>query len=690
MIRRILFIFLFSLFFFSSFSNTVNANEYQNAVVVINQVRGTECCDKGSLSRLQKQVKALKEDSLKGNFALRYDVLGNKNFVGLLKNLDSKSFELGAFLEITPQLTKDAGVEYKGSEQDWYKAQHVYTVGYSIEDRKKLVDTYMKKFLTVFSYYPKFSTAWLMDTATVNYTHDNYGVVAHQITREQWGTDSYTLSGGSIHYPYFANKNWLFTPAVDEGILVLRQTGADPLHNYGDTTNSFTTQPNDYALGKRDINYFNALKNQFFNQKQNSFGFLLLGLENSMDDKYQDEFAKQLKNTKDSGATSFLVNEFVEFYKTKKEDIVGLVGKDLAGSSEDKAYWITTPNYRVRLLYKNNSLYLSDLRIFSSSLKDPYNTYIAKDLAYWVTPFIFNASQLYTKQPIKELEYKDNFKAKVLDNLRKKYLPEFSSENFEMKSSSNDLTTFFEGIELLDQIENVSDFTRDSENNLRLKIITKDSKTKEIIFSKNTFNTNFKAKKINTNKSWFIKTDKNKDSYTLSFTNLFSLKINCVNDSCSFEFEQPTNEGFIKLREDFYPYFFPEKIPRKLNQEKSVFYAHNRYAIADKNPARLVFIPKDAHGFAVGFNKEPQVTTILKVKKTMVRTPKSNGTTFVDVISNEVGKYVVEFKLGDDFVKEETIFFAPNCKERLVYCVLHPVELKWYLSSMFVTKLRGK
>jgi len=194
------------------------SDDYKKIILIINQVRGNECCDEGNENALVQQIDSIKRNNLKGNFALRYDVLSNPAYTKILKNLkgeqvdDGEQFELGAFLEITPKLAQDASVLYKGDSDNWYKAQNVYTVGYEFEDRKKIIDKYMENFLLVFGYYPKFSTAWIMDTNSVNYMNEKYGIYVHQITREQWGTDSYTLIGGPPHYPYPPSSDWLFVP----------------------------------------------------------------------------------------------------------------------------------------------------------------------------------------------------------------------------------------------------------------------------------------------------------------------------------------------------------------------------------------------------------------------------------------------------------------------------------------------
>jgi len=700
------------------------SDDYKKIILIINQVRGNECCDEGNENALVQQIDSIKRNNLKGNFALRYDVLSNPAYTKILKNLkgeqvdDGEQFELGAFLEITPKLAQDASVLYKGDSDNWYKAQNVYTVGYEFEDRKKIIDKYMENFLLVFGYYPKFSTAWIMDTNSVNYMNEKYGIYVHQITREQWGTDSYTMSGGPVHYPYFASKNWLFVnggnPSNGQAevgydqnpeqnqkqsqnqkqTLVLRQTGSDPMFNYGDHTNSFTTQPNDYAIGNRGFDYFRNLKNELINQRQNNYGFLLLGLENSMAGKFQDEYSKQIESIKDDGEiVTMTVSQFNKFAENNIQAVVGLEGNDLVNNSDEKSFWVNAKNYRARFILKNKKLSLSDLRITNENLEDPYNNYIAQDLAFWVTPFIFNASQQYSLSEPTNLSFKENF----LHGLRKKYLPEFQKVNFEAKSSRNDFSTFFDGLNIAENVKAIIGFSRTTGGDLVLSWIDEDDKTNEIIFNEDQISTNFviSHNDVILNESEFISVKKNWRGFDVIFANekyedqSIFLSIDCVLNNCELTFKQPSDDIFSELREDYYPYLFPEITDRIMDNIESVFYAHNRYAVVGKNPVRFVFIPKDDKGFATNYESNPEIIVTPETTEIDLHEKQANGTTFLDINSDVVGKYEVQFIVGDLINKKETVYFAPDCKNKLGYCMLHPIESIWYLSSMFYTKLRN-
>lgn len=182
-------------------------------VVFINQVRGVECCQKGSFEYVKRQLELFKTLTLPATFALRYDVLTNKQFIDLFKSYRKDTFNYGIFFEITPLLAKESGVTYKGTEERWYRAQYAYLVGYDPNERIKLIDTAMGQFKKQFGYYPDTVVGWLIDTYSAEYLSNKYGVKNLEITREQWGTDGYALYGGPLLSVYTPSKKWIFIPS---------------------------------------------------------------------------------------------------------------------------------------------------------------------------------------------------------------------------------------------------------------------------------------------------------------------------------------------------------------------------------------------------------------------------------------------------------------------------------------------
>jgi len=392
------FFYIYKIFFPSiSFANE------KPQIIFINQIRGKECCSIGTLENLKMQVEAFEKYQIPSFFALRYDTLIDQDYIDYLKQQIKSSpdiINLGLLIEVTPRLAQDSGVKYNDGDP-WYEAQNVFTIGYPKEDRKKIIDHLLKTFKNKFGYYPVLTSAGMIDTESLNYLHKNYGVLAHQITREQWGTDSYTLYGGPPHYPYPGSKNWSFIPDFNEKnpLLILRQTVADPLYNYGETEKAYTSQPNDYFNAGLDFQYFKNLINQaLFEQK--TTGFALLGLENSNEKKYQDEYIKQIDYINQlKGKINFPnLKQLSDFWS--KQQTTYYQGRDLINKTNNQAEFITTPDHRERQRKYLDKVYTTDYRYYNSDLIDPYNDYVAKKHGFWIVPYAFDFSHVYKAESI--------------------------------------------------------------------------------------------------------------------------------------------------------------------------------------------------------------------------------------------------------------------------------------------------
>lgn len=144
---------------------------------------------------------------------MQYDTLLDSKYTDYLKKEQDGSLEIGGWFEIVAQQTKDAGIVWRGRpgySWDWHS--HVgFLVGYTQEERKKLIDVYMDQFFTIFGYYPKAMGSWFIDAWSINYMAEKYRVKAICICRDQWGTDGYNLWGGYFNV-YYPSRNNMFTP----------------------------------------------------------------------------------------------------------------------------------------------------------------------------------------------------------------------------------------------------------------------------------------------------------------------------------------------------------------------------------------------------------------------------------------------------------------------------------------------
>lgn len=648
-------------------------------ILIINQVRGEVCCDKGSLDNLKIQIDAFLKNNIPAYFVLRYDTLKDEKYVSFLKQLSENNnniIKLGLLLEITPDLAKDSEVNYHGNQSKWYEAQNSYSIGYSFDDNKKIIDTLFTAFRDVYGFYPKVTSSWMIETQTLNYLSKTYGVKLHQITKEQWSTDSYTIYGGPPHYPFPASEKWVLIPDYNRvnAPLIVRQTITDPLYNYGDPKSVFTSQPNDYMRDKKDFEYFKKLIEQAINQPQQT-GFGLLGLETSMDEVYQQEYVKQidyLTKLKEQQRIQFPnLDKLSDYWGKNKISVYW--GKDLINNTKNEAFWITTPAYRIRLRLNNNQIGITDIRLFSTEYIDPYSQEIANKEGFWIVPYLIDGSHWYNSSINKQLSQYG------IENL----FPDIKKDD--ITNTSNIL------LPLIKTNQKISLFK--IRDNIEIHYLNQSGKSVSLIFNSNSINfkllnvgeviyhnfvpksfpVQYKSHGNGFQLSWLVN---NKTSYLFDF--------NCHNNNCEMIFK--TFPELLKdVRTEQYSYMFPEQIPRKLSKEKSILLVHDQYAIADRNPVRVAIIPRDIYNVPSLLAQPPKIVADPSIKTKISNTDKIY---FIDFLSDKPGKADIQINLTNDIYKQAQIYFAPNCKSNMNYCLAHPQEVWWYFKAIIGDKFR--
>ena len=627
--------------------------------VIINQVRGKECCDLGQLSAVQQQVQFLNTEQLSATFALRYDAVIDKDFQTYFKQVASPNLEVAALLEITPKLASQSGVLYTDNTDSWYQAEHAFLIGYQPDDRKKLIDTYMAASQNAFGDYPTTTVSWMIDPLSLAYLQQKYGVSVQEITREQWGTDSYTIYGGPPHYPYKPSQNWAIVPDPQSNLpLILRQTITDPVHTYGDLTSSYTSQPNDYRLRHVGIEYFAHLFSQAHQQPTENETFALIGLENTMPQVDQEAFGQQLgivakwRNADKSNAV--MTASAYQKWWSKQQHVAVTVyaGED---SSTNKAWWITTPKYRVRLRQEQNSLFISDIRIYDTGFTDPYLDKTAIKSGYWIMPFIIDGSRFLAR------DYSFKFMAANPDNLanrKNNYLPPTR-------------------LELDNNLQGDVSMARQND------CITVTAKTQLASFCPNSFDlpTNSTLKQQNGYLDPVIHSTSSAISWiTASAKDLVSLIKDTHTDMTTYT---PTSnpEELTLERSLHYPLLLPELLARKIDNSRSLIYVDNQFALAGRNPVRIVFYPKDAFGYPVLFEKPLQVTSKPETNITIEKQHQDQGYFFIDLKDNTPQKVTVKVQSGD-FSYTKDIFFVADCKHSFWQCLKSPIQFVWYVQNV--------
>jgi len=335
------------------------------------------------------QIELMNKYKLGGTFLLQYDALMDSRYQELLKKLPSSTFEVGGWWEIPQPLAEKAGLKWRGRYPwDWH-ANVGFSVGYTPEEREKLVDAYMNDFKQIYGYFPKSVGSWYIDEHTLNYMYQKYGIVASCNCRDQIGTDGYTLWGGYWNQAYYPSKQNAYMPAQTEAnqipVPIFRMLGSDHVPQYDaklkmKRQGNVTIEPV-YKYSGGDSIWVNWYLKEFADNKCMDFNYVQIGQENSftwekMEEglKYQFPLIAQLRDQKKVKVETLAQSGkwFRSHYKTTPATAV-CVKKDLPGS-DCKTVWFDSRFYRANLLWEHNAFRITDIHLFDENLASDYLT----------------------------------------------------------------------------------------------------------------------------------------------------------------------------------------------------------------------------------------------------------------------------------------------------------------------------
>ncbi len=250
--------------------------------------------ERDMLRAVHEQLKLMNEHSLKGTFQLQYDALIREEFTDIFTKLDKEQYEIGVWFEIVQPQVEAIGLDWTGRYPwDWH-THCGFSVGYTREQREKLVDVLYGKFKEIFGYYPRVFGSWLYDTHTLRYIEEKYGADAFCMCKEQYGTDGYTLWGGYYGQAYYPSKTNYFMPAKNRenqiNIPIFRMLGSDPVYQYDAGLNIDREKINGqsvvslepvYAGSGANRQWFDWYMRENFNGECLSFGYAQAGQENA-------------------------------------------------------------------------------------------------------------------------------------------------------------------------------------------------------------------------------------------------------------------------------------------------------------------------------------------------------------------------------------------------------------------------
>lgn len=350
-------------------------------ITIVNPVR-ISAYTKDSVKSLASEYSEVSKRNLPASWLFTYDVLENQQVTDFAKQMDQKQ-DLGIFLEVTPNFAKNAGVIYNKTDS-WHRSNSVFLIGYSQDDRKKLIDVVFKKFKSDFGYYPRSVGAWWVDSFSLSYMKDKYGIIATLGCADQFYTDGYSLWGQYWSTPFYPAKFHAGMPArnieTKLDLVSFQWAARDPLNGYsGERASSYSTQ--DYYTRNLPDEYYEKLIKLYALKNKNQFGQITLGLEGDFpEETYREKFAQHLDtiqriSTKEN-ITITNMKDFSLWYRQTFPNLSPahvIEADDLLGS-KIKSIWYQSPAYRIGLTYNGESqeLKIIDWRTFQDNFQEPF------------------------------------------------------------------------------------------------------------------------------------------------------------------------------------------------------------------------------------------------------------------------------------------------------------------------------
>lgn len=397
------------LFFSSSFIALAQDQESPRIINIINFIRQTdyrlENADSLLFDAVEHQLALSNRYNFPTTFLFQYDALINPKYQELMKNQLSEDSELGAWWEITQPHVEAAGIKWRG-EHRWVSTANVaFTPGYTPAERKKLVDVYMAKFKEIYGSYPKSVGSWFIDAYTLQYMHDEYGIVASTNCKDQVGTDGYTLWGGYWNQGYYPSKENAYMPAQTEGnqipVPIFRMLGSDPMYQYdtgiGTQYQSVISLEPVYPESGKNRNWVEYFLETIVKRPSLAFNYAQAGQENSFTWSEMSEGLEMQFPLFDSlRAAGEIRVETLEETGSWFKDQFPLTPATAITTLRDvreegnKSVWYNSRFYRSNLFWEENSFCFRDIHLFDENLQSQYleTPGTGNQFFYYTLPFI--------------------------------------------------------------------------------------------------------------------------------------------------------------------------------------------------------------------------------------------------------------------------------------------------------------
>ena len=326
---------------------------------------------------------------------MQYDALANPRYVAALETYPDANREIGVWIEMAREQIEKVGLPWMGRPEynwDWHTNPDML-MAYTQDQRKLLIDELMNRFHETFGYYPSTAGSWLLDSYSMEYMAERYGVDAFLVCKEQYGTDGYTLWGGYYNQGYYpSRKNMLMPGQTVEGQIpspVFRMLGCDPIYQYDQGRDEHYNPKQQHVVSLEPVypesggseTWVNWFLRTNFDAESMGFAFAQAGQENSF---LWDENGvgagitmqyRQFKTWVDRGDLEILtVGDLGRWFKktyelTPATAVTAL--EDWKGQG-NQSVWYDSRWYRVNWVTTEGEVCIRDIHLFNENYRERY------------------------------------------------------------------------------------------------------------------------------------------------------------------------------------------------------------------------------------------------------------------------------------------------------------------------------
>lgn len=381
-----------------------------NIVNIINFVRGCEPrMEVDLVEPVREELRLCRRYGYENTLMLQYDAMEREDILETVAEEADSRTELGIWLEMCRSLAEQVGICWRGRtgyDWDWY-VDPGFLVAYSLEERERLIDAVMEKFHDLFGSYPRSAGSWILDSHSMEYMWEQYGVKAFCICREQYGVDAYSLAGGYYNQGYYPSRwNCICPASTAENqipVPVFRMLGPDPVYNYGsawfyeETGGIVPTIEPASPMGRPEENIAWFFRT-YFEHESLAFSYLQLGQENSfgweqIETGLKRQFEKLKKYQEQGICTVKKLGDTGEWFRAKyaRTPPTSLIadsnlleaglpegGMQLMGESRwqdrlSSSIWYNCIHYRANVVTEGKRLYIRDIYKFDELYREPFH-----------------------------------------------------------------------------------------------------------------------------------------------------------------------------------------------------------------------------------------------------------------------------------------------------------------------------